>query len=205
MDILGKLFGSAPKVKVIKLFLFNAESVFDMGEVTIRTKIGASLARREILNLERVGFIHGKIYTKEVKIQKNKKFIRTKRKVRGYILNYKFPHLELLFNFLSDSNALRPEDLIAKISKGIKIDLLLVAGVFLKNAESRVDLLIVGEHGKEEIIAEIVKDIESSLGREIMYVVFSTSEFKYRMSVFDRLLRDILDYPHEKLVNKLSI
>ena len=51
----------------------------------------------------------------------------------------------------------------------------------------------------------IIKTIESEIGREIRYAVFETSEFNYRYSIFDKFLRDILEYPHEKIINKLNL
>ena len=205
MDISEKLFGSAAKVKIIKLFLFNPESVFDINEVSVRAKVTRGLARREVLNLLKLGLIKPKNYSKEVNVQKNRKMVSVKKKASGYIINYKFEHLEQVYNFLSGSNVLKPEDIVAKISKAVKLDLLIIAGFFIKEDDSRVDMLVVGEHIKEAVLANIIKDLEANIGREITYAVFTTTEFKYRMSVFDKLVRDILDYKHEKLVNKINL
>jgi hypothetical protein len=38
------------------------------------------------------------------------------------------------------------------------------------------------------------------LGKELAYAVFDTNDFKYRVSMYDKLLRDMFDYPHERLV-----
>jgi hypothetical protein len=97
------------------------------------------------------------------------------------------------------------EDLIEKIGRGAKLQLLIISGLFIKETDSRVDMLIVGDNIKENIIESTIKDIESEIGREIKYVVLETQEFKYRLSVFDKLTRDVLDYPHEKIVNKLGV
>jgi hypothetical protein len=43
------------------------------------------------------------------------------------------------------------------------------------------------------------------VGKELRYAFFSTDEFKYRMSMYDKLVRDILDYPHKVLLDKLGI
>ena len=47
--------------------------------------------------------------------------------------------------------------------------------------------------------------MESEIGKELRYAFFDTQEFKYRMSIYDKLVRDILDYPHTVLVDKMGI
>ena len=68
-----------------------------------------------------------------------------------------------------------------------------------------MDLLVVGDNLKQGQLETTIKTIESEIGREIRYAVFETSEFNYRYSIFDKLIRDILDYPHEKIINKLGL
>jgi hypothetical protein len=38
----------------------------------------------------------------------------------------------------------------------------------------------------------------------IVIALFDTEEFMYRLKMYDKLLRDVLDYPHEKIVNKID-
>lgn len=205
MDVLEKLFGNGEKMRIIKLFLFNHDKAFDVVEVAERAKISQGVARREISNLQSIGFVKTKSYTKEIKVQRNRRLETVKKKSSGYGLNYKFEYLELIYKFLSDSNLFNETDLIRDISKAVKLDLLLTSGVFIKENDSRVDLLIVGEKINQSILDGVIKDIEAKVGKELNYAVFTTQDFKYRISVFDRLIRDILDYPHRKLVNKLLI
>jgi hypothetical protein len=205
MEILEKLFGSGAKVKVIKLFLFNPETAYDASQVAERAHLSMAVARKEISNLEKAGFLREKSYSKEVRVQKNRRSVLAHKRANGWMLEYKFSLLEPLYNFLSDINVYNPDDLIAKLSKGAKLSLLIISGLFIKNPDSRVDLLIVGDNIKENVLETTIKNIEAEIGREIKYVIFTTADFKYRQSVFDRLVRDILDYPHQKLVNKLGV
>src|SRR3989344_4479321 len=46
---------------------------------------------------------------------------------------------------------------------------------------------------------------ETAPGREIRYAVFSTPEFRYRLTIQDRLIRDTLDYPHLVLLDKTRL
>ena len=47
--------------------------------------------------------------------------------------------------------------------------------------------------------------LEAELGREIRYASFATEDFRYRTGVYDRLLRDVFDYPHRLLIDKIGL
>ncbi len=205
MEILERLFGSSSKVKLIKLFLFNPDSAFDSMEAALRAQISIGLARKEINNLFRGGFVKPRVYYKEIRSQKNRKPILIRKKVSGWILDQKFPYLEALEVFLSNINPFKHKDIINRLSRAGKIQLVAISGIFIKDPDSRVDLLVVGDNLKESTMENIIKTIESQIGKEVRYAMFETSEFKYRYSVFDKLIRDILDYPHEKIINKLNL
>jgi hypothetical protein len=205
MDILEKLFGGAAKVKIIKLFLFNPEMVFDTSQTAERTKASKRVARKEIDNLEKMGFLKPKFYIKEIKRQKNRGLQTFRKRTNGWTLDPKFPYVEAIQLFLSNINPFKSKDIIEKISRAGKIQLLIISGIFIKDPDSRVDLLVVGDNLKQSQLDNIIKTIESEIGKEIRYAVFETSEFNYRHSMFDKLIRDILDYPHEKIINKLNL
>ncbi|KKP56348.1 MAG: hypothetical protein UR50_C0004G0049 [Parcubacteria group bacterium GW2011_GWC1_34_10] len=205
MDILEKLFGSAAKVKLIKLFLLNPETVFDAAEAGERAKVSRAVTRKEILNLEKINFLRQKSYIKEVRRQKNRRMQIFRKRTNGWTLDYKFPYIEAVKTFLSSISPFNYKEMVKKISRSGKIQLLIVAGIFIKNNDSRVDLLVVGDNLKQNQLDNTVKTIESEVGKEIRYAIFETSEFNYRYSIFDKLARDILDYPHKKIINKLNL
>ena len=49
-----------------------------------------------------------------------------------------------------------------------------------------------------------IKKIEADIGKELKYAVFDLDEFLYRLNMYDKLIRDVLDFPHEKLINKID-
>ncbi len=205
MDILEKLFGSAAKVKLIKLFLLNPEVAFDVAQASERSKVSRGIARKEIVNLEKIKFLRKKSYIKEFKRQKNRRMQISRKRTNGWTLDQKFPYIEPVKSFLSSINPFSHKDIIKRISRSGKIQLLIVSGIFIKNNDSRVDLLIVGDNLKQNQLDNTVKTIESEIGKEIRYAVFETSEFNYRYSMFDKLVRDILDFSHKKIINKLNL
>ena len=47
--------------------------------------------------------------------------------------------------------------------------------------------------------------MEAEMGRELQYATLSTEEFFYRRSIGDRLVRDVVDFPHEVLVDRIGL
>ena len=50
---------------------------------------------------------------------------------------------------------------------------------------------------KKSKIEEGIHRLEAEIGAEMVYAIFDTKEFLYRLSMYDKLVRDILDFPHE--------
>ncbi len=208
MDILEKLFGSAAKVRIMRLFLFNPNTNFDLEKIIDRAKISPQAARLNIRILHEVGLIKARIFSKEVKLEPKKKGGKkkiVKRKVKGWILNDMFTYLPALQNFLITVSPLQDDMIVRKFNRTGKVKLLIVSGVFIQEKESRVDILIVGDGLRRSLIDATVKDIEAELGKDLTYSFFETKDFQYRITMYDKLIRDILYYPHKKLVNKLAI
>ncbi len=191
METLGRLFGNENKVKIMKLFLFNQNSLFSTHEVADRVKADVGKVRRELNGLEKMGLV--------------KKRGGNRRGGQGFILDRDFTYLNSLQNFLLNVEPLHPKEIIKKVSKLGSIKLILISGLFIQDPESRVDLLIVGDGVKKANLENTIKMLESEIGKELRYAYFSTDDFKYRLSMFDKLTRDILDYPHKKVLNKLGI
>ncbi len=193
METLGKLFGSETKVKIMRLFLFNPDRIFDVKTISERVDEHSSKVRRELNILEKIDFIKRRVGTKNNK------------QINGFVMNSNFSYLSPLQNFLINIEPLQPKELIKKITKLGSIKLIIVAGVFIQDSESRVDIFIVGDGIKKSNLDKLMSDLESEIGKELKFAYFTTDDFKYRLSMFDKLTRDILDYPHKKILNKLGI
>src|SRR3989338_8943262 len=66
MEILGKLFGSESRVKIMRLFLFNQGAAFCADEVVERSKANLYVVKHELKLLRKVGFIKRKVGKKPV-------------------------------------------------------------------------------------------------------------------------------------------
>lgn len=137
-----------------------------------------------------------------------KKRIRRKIKITDkgfYRLNKKCSYLNELRNFVLK---LSPPP-FPEIGKGLKalgeIKLAIASGNFLNLKDARVDLMVVGDDIDFKRFSGFIKKLESEAGEELRYVVLGTEEFKYRYRMFDRFVRDILEYPHRKVIDKLKM
>ncbi len=189
MDTLIALFGSVQKVKILRLFLFNNNVTFSMRDLVTRTVCKAPAIARELKTLVKADIIRKRHSTKGV----------------TYILNEKFPYLDPLKNLLTVASIQADDTLAKRFGAAGKIKLIIAAGVFIQNWESRVDLVIVGDDINITKIEAIIKTIEAEIGKEIAYSAFETQDFQYRIGIHDRLVRDILDYPHVTLMDRLGV
>ena len=102
---------------------------------------------------------------------------------------------------LVDPTLLLQEDLPQRFKSIGKIKLMLVSGVFIGDSENHIDIFIVGDKVKKNVLQQVIKGLEADIGKELNYVVFDTEEFKYRLDMYDKLVCDIIDLPHEKLID----
>lgn len=204
MDVLGRLFGSPDRVKILRLFLFNPDKAFDLSEVVLRAKVSSSFARKELSSLKTAGLLKSRLVLREVKRKKGKKISVVRKKVRGFALapsfKYRIPLQELLVTV-----PVRLEDLAERLSRAGLFKLLIAAGILIRDWDGRIDLLLVGDKIKHGPLRRIIGSLESEIGKELRYVLLTTQEFQYRLGVNDRLIRDILDYPHQKVINRLTL
>ncbi len=198
METLGKLLGGIPRVKIMRLFLLNPEMGFESADVSDRCRILTTQSRRAITQLSGLGLITKKSFIKEIKGKRSGKI--TKKRVLGWFLNPAFPYIEELKQLLVEGEFFKNTDLAKRFKSAGRIQLLVVSGIFIQNSESRLDLLIVGDNLKKNIIQKTVSVLESELGKELAYATFDTADFKYRVSMYDKLLRDVFDFPHQPLI-----
>lgn len=185
MDTLAKLFGSQARVKLMRLFLSNPEGSFDSKEIARRSRVSRDSLRKEIKLLAGAGLIKAK-------------------RIKGVVfwhLNSDFAYRESLKLLLSSDTFLKKSQIAKDFKPAGKIKLLLVSGLFIQDPESRIDFLVVGDNLNRRLIEDRIRAIEAEIGQELRYAVFTTEEFKYRLNMYDKLIREILNYPHERLID----
>lgn len=200
--ILAQLFESAPKVKILKLFFRNSESHFSIEEIQKYTLLQKRQITRELKILLKLKMIEKK---SRLYISENDKIEKKSYKISVFQVNHAFElynELKLLLMKLpTESDKTLAED----IKRLGRVKLAVVSGFFLNNPLSRVDLLIVGDGLNHKKLSNFLSRLEYTTGRTIGYSIMNSEEFQYRRNMFDRFLRDILEFPHQKLINKMNI
>ena len=159
--------------------------------------------------------------SKEKKIRKSKKLkLKNKRAVKNnrpsthrsslprYYLNRQFQYMDELMDLVLKSSPEEKEKMTEGLLKLGRVKLAIATGIFLNkvNAEAiATDLFLVGDDISRRKLRSFLKSLEADVGKEVRYVVMEKEEFQYRMGMFDRFIRVILEGPHEKLINRLGI
>ena len=142
---------------------------------------------------------------KEVEQKKRRKVVTKKKRIRGWTLNEQFPYLEALKNLLLSSKPFKRDIITRRFHNAGRVKLLILSGIFIQNDQSRIDVLIVGDYLKKRVITNALKTIESEIGKELRYTILGTDDFLYRLGIYDKFIRDILDFPHEKLIDRIGL
>ncbi len=204
IEILGKIMGSPARVKLMRLFLFHPGHGFTKEELVKKTKANLATLRTELTLLEKTDFIVKKEVMRAF-ASKTGSLSNRKKKMVVYVLQSSFPLLESLRVLLLESELVALSDLPNRFKSAGKIKLLMISGIFMRDMERSLDLLIVGDKLDSSIIQKQIAIIESEIGKELRYATFTTEEFMYRIKMYDKLIRDVFDYPHQKLINQLAI
>jgi len=188
MDILGKILGNEARVRIMRLFLLNRGKGFKSKDIVKRSRVPSGAVGRELRLLSSVGFVK-----------------KRSAAAQEWYFNSLFKYTREFEDLLVMSNTFDRRVIIDHFKKSGRLKLVIIAGVFIKNNDSRVDLLIVGEGMKARMVEEGAKKLEALIGTELVYAVFDKKEFAYRVSMYDKLVRDILDFPHEVVLESQEL
>lgn len=184
--MLSRLFTSKARVKLLTVFLLNPEDEFYVRELTRKLDEQINAVRRELDNLKKLGLLK----------------CRTKNRHKYYSVNTQFvlyPDLRNLFLKSLNSHA----EFVKKLQKSGNLELVLLAGIFVNNQESEVDLLLVGDIDRE-ILSNLLTT-ELDFEREVKFALLSKDDFIYRVKFNDRFLSDLLgDEANILAVNKIE-
>ena len=179
-----------------------------MSEILKRTKIKQADLKKEVLFLEGLEILS---YRKAPQTEnstsgkKRKKTHPTESfKHRLWSLNPNFFFVEHLRALFSAEFFANQDELSKRFKNCGKIKLIILSGIFIQDGGARADMLVVGDEIKRKEVERVMSSIEVDIGRELIYAVLETRDFTYRLHSSDKFIRDILDYPHKRLVDKFA-
>ncbi|MCX6800028.1 MAG: hypothetical protein NT091_02705 [Candidatus Falkowbacteria bacterium] len=203
--MLLKLFGSQARVKILKVFLMNPEKQFFMRQLARDLDLQINSVRRELDNLEKFGLLSTEL-AKDDPLEGDEPLDAKGKKIKGlkekkyYQVNFGFPLYEEIKALIVKSHVLYKPEFIDDIKKTGDIKVLILSGVFVNNKNAPVDILIVGEINRQKF-ARILENYQKELGKEINYTCMNEKEFKYRKSMTDVFLYDVLEGDRMIIIN----
>ncbi len=198
-DPLSILFGSTARVKLLRFFLFNPSKEFIFDDISKRARLVRRTARTEISALERAGVIRQKNVLMDVPGKKKK------MKAIAYALNKDFQELQALQTFLFDTAPIDGKNIMAHLRKAGPLDFVGIAGVFVRDFEQRLDLLVAMKKFSQASVEKAIRSLEAEVGIEVRFAAMSSDDLMYRVGMYDKLTRDFFDYDHKVLTDKIGV
>ncbi len=201
-DFLSVFVGDPARAKILRVFLFNQPDILTAGLVAKRAGISLSVAQREISVLEHWGVV------KPVKIAitvSNNKKVEGKQKEPAWTINQSFEYITALNKFVHEISPMQHGNIVDALKKSGKLSAVILSGMFVGDPSRPADLIVAGDPINEQRLDQAIRSLEPQLGREIRYAMFSLPEFRYRLTIQDRLIRETLDYPHLVLIDKADL
>ncbi len=192
--ILGKLFSSKARVKILKVFLLHPGERFYIRQLARNLKLQLNSVRRELDNLEKFGLLISDSGDEEEKGQEKK----------YYQVDTDFVLYEEIRALIVKAKILYEQDFVQKLYKIGKPKLVVFTGFFANNPVSSIDLLLVGRFDKRKVM-KLIKELEEELGKEINYTLMGLSEFNYRKNITDIFLYNILEGKKIVAIDELGI
>jgi len=204
-DFLGNLLGSPARAKIVRLFVFNQEICYTNDEIARKAQVTKTAVQKELKFLEKAGLIKKDQCTQEVAQGRGKNKTIKKKKVLGWRVEERSQYLPALLVFLRSVAPMPKDDIAGKLQSIGRVQLIVLSGRLCEDDNSRIDLLVAGDGIDDRKLQASLRGIEADLGTEVRYAIFPTEEIKYRLNVYDKLVRDVFDYPHEVLLDKLNV
>jgi hypothetical protein len=204
-EFLASLLGSHVRARLLRLFVFNKTEQFTAEEAMKRAQVNKKDFTKEIKLLEKIGIVKKKNWTKEESRGRGKGKKIVKRKVSGWTVQESNQYIGSLTVFLRSIAPAAKDGVTGRLTGVGKMKLIALAGALCDDDNSRVDLLVVGDKLDDRKLQAALRAIEADIGAEVRYAAFTTEEFHYRLNVYDKLVRDVFEYPHEILLDRLDV
>ena len=203
-DFLSKVLGNAARAKVLRAFMFSPAELFTLPTVVKRSGIAAKAAAKEVKALQELGVIKkGKLTI--MLANGSKRTVGGKQKEQTWHFNADFKHGRALSKFVHEVSPVSHSSIILALKGSGRLATVILSGSFVGDPTRPADLIIAADGLNEGRLERAIRTLEPEFGREIRYAAFSTTEFRYRLTVQDRLIRDTLDYPHLVLLDRARL
>jgi len=166
---------------------------FSAADIAAKTKSVVRSVNKEMGKLAETGAV-----VEELKpLAVNKKVV----KVKHYRANVDFALFSEIKNLFIKLQVLELDYLRHKLPNIGRLNYAALAGKFVGNATSGVDLLIVGRVDNKKL-EKLIADFQAAVGWEINWAVMDLEEYDYRQKIGDMFLYNLLSGKKIELFNK---
>lgn len=204
-DFLPEFLGNKNRSRVIRVFVFNPNDVMTLSDIVKRSGVSAKPALKEVKALIKLGLVKPSRSVSITLANKSKRTVKGASKVAAWATNGDFKHLRAVSSFIHEVSPVHYDNIVGALKRGGRISAVVLSGAFMGDDSRPADILIASDSINERRLERAVRSLEPAFGREIRYAAFSTPEFRYRITVQDRLIRDTLDFPHVVLLDKTRL
>jgi hypothetical protein len=168
-----------------------------------RAGISQKAAEEQIKYLEKLGLVkQGKPVQLVAGAGKRR---LEKQKETAWMYDHSHKYAAAVAKFVHEVSPVEYDRVVKVLKRSGKPTAVILSGCFVGDPSRPADLIVAADSLNERLLEQAVKQLEPTMGREIRYAAFSTPEFRYRLTVQDRLLRDTLDFPHLILLDKTRL
>lgn len=201
-DFLARLLGDKNRARVIRVLVFNQGEPMTTKELGKRAGVSARALLSELTELARLGIVK-----KGKNVPAPKKAWRTKgthnsAPDNAWLIDPDFKHARPLTMFVKEVSPVQHEAMLEALKKAGKLSAVILSGTFVGDPTRPADLVVAGDSVNQSRLDDAIRALEPRYGHEIRYASFTTPEFRYRLTIEDRLIRDTLDFPHVVLLNR---
>ena len=207
-DFLSSFIGNPNKARMVRVFVMNQSSKFTQAQIAKKAGISLGVVAREIKVLKDMGIIKkGKLEavkrTSEIPRHKRERAsLHSKKSKPVWQFDEKFKHARAVSSFVHEVSPIRYNNIVAALKNSGRLATVVVSGSFMGDPSRPADLIVAADTINESRLERAIHRLESVFGREIRYAAFSIEEFRYRLTIQDRLIRDTLDFPHLVLMDR---
>lgn len=206
IQLLEQFFGGSSKMRLWKIFTLNSTRQFTLRELVKLTKSKSDTLIPDLREFMRKGVIQA---IRKQDLEKDKKV-----KCIVYSLVHDFPLLPEITQMILTAIPRSGEKVLAQLLPLQRLKAVLLSGFFTSKlgigaqsssstSQSSIDMLLVFDKLPSNILP-VINELEHHLGRELRYAALDQDDFKYRHSIGDKLIRDVLDFEHQVVMDKMG-
>lgn len=206
IQLLEQFFAGGVKLKLWKVFSLNTHREFTLKDLVRLTKTKSDLLIVNLKEMMKQGVIQG-----EKKNIVNEK--QQKEQAIVYSIVKDFPLLPEITQLILTAIPRSSDKVLNELGMLQRLKTVLLSGFFTSKlglsthvystTQAPIDMLLIFEKIPSNV-SEIIGELEHKLGRDLRYAALDQEDFKYRHSIGDKLIRDVLDFEHIVAMDKMA-